>query len=254
MSTAKLGLQLIVYGTRTTEDLPGVLAEVKEVGYDGAEIGAIYGALGADKVIGAFADAGLAMTGIHCGYGDFTDDAKVADHIAFLKAAGAKYLICSGVADNEHIAGYEESGATFNKVGQACKDAGLVFCYHNHAWEFKPLEEGKKGIHTLIASTCPDLVKLNIDVFWVHIGGEVPAEFIAKYSDRVGYYHFKDGEKTADGQTFIELGQGAVDLVAARAATLQYPCDWIICEQDSSQKAAKVSIKESFDYLKKIGF
>jgi sugar phosphate isomerase/epimerase len=97
-------------------------------------------------------------------------------------------------------------------------------------------------------------VKLNIDVFWVHIGGEVPAEFIARYSDRVGYYHFKDGEKTADGQTFIELGQGAVDLVAAREAALKHPLDWIICEQDSSQKEAKVSIRESFDHLKKIGF
>lgn len=254
MSTAKLGLQLIVYGGRFNEDLPGVLAEVKEVGYDGAEIGTLHQTLGADKVIGDFAAAGLALTGVHCGYGEFTDDAKVADDIAFLKAAGSKYLICSGVADNEHIAGYEQSAETFNKVGQACKDAGLTFCYHNHAWEFKPLEGGKKGIHTLIANTDPALVKLNIDVFWVHIGGEVPAEFIAKYADRVGYYHFKDGEKTADGQTFIELGQGAVDLVAARAETLKHPLDWIICEQDRSEKDAKVSIKESFDYLKKIGY
>ena len=250
----KLGLQLIVYGTRTAEDLSGVLAEVKEVGYDGAETGTLHQSQGSDKVIADFANAGLALTGVHCGYAEFTDEAKVADDIAFLKAAGSKYLICSGVADINAIAGYEQSAETFNKVGQMCKDAGVVFCYHNHAWEFKPLEGGKKGIYTLLANTDPELVKLNIDVFWVHIGGEVPAEFIAKYADRVGYYHFKDGEKTADGQTFIELGQGAVDLVAARAETLKHPLDWIICEQDRSEKAARVSIKESFDYLKRIGY
>jgi|LSQX01.3.fsa_nt_gb sugar phosphate isomerase/epimerase len=254
MSTAKLGLQLIVYGGRQSDDLAGVLAEVKQVGYDGAEIGTLHQSMGHDKVIADFKNAGLALTGVHCGYAEFLDDAKVADDLAFLKAAGSKYLICSGVADNNSIAGYEQSAETFNKVGQLCKDQDLVFCYHNHAWEFKPLEGGKKGIHTLIAATDPALVKLNIDVFWVHIGGEVPAEFIARYSDRVGYYHFKDGEKTADGQTFIELGQGAVDLVAAREATLKYPCDWIVCEQDRSTKEPKLSIKESFDYLKKIGF
>lgn len=250
----KIGLQLIVFGPRPTEDLPGVLADVKEVGYDGAETGALYATLGTGAVMRAFQDSGLALTGIHCGYGDMADDAKVADHIGFLKEAGSKYLICSGVADNNSIAGYEQSAETFNKVGQKCKDAGITFCYHNHAWEFKPLEGGQKGIHRLIELTDPAVVKLNIDVFWVHIGGEVPAEFIAKYSDRVGYYHFKDGEKTEEGQTFIELGQGAVDLPAAREAALKYPCDWIVCEQDRTTKDAKVSIKESFDYLKKIGF
>jgi sugar phosphate isomerase/epimerase len=254
MSQAKLGLQLIVYGGRTNEDLAGVLAEVKAVGYDGAETGTLHCTMGSDTVINAFRDAGLALTGIHAGYGDYTDEAKVKDHIAFLQAAGSKYMICSGVADNNSIKGYEDSADTFNKVGQMCKDAGLVFCYHNHAWEFKPLEEGKQGIYTLIERTCPELVKLNIDVFWVHIGGASPAEFIAKYADRVGYYHFKDGSKTADGQTFIELGQGDVDLVGARAEALKHPLDWIICEQDRSEKEAQVSIKESFDYLKQIGF
>jgi len=250
---SKIGLQLIVYGGRQNDDLAGVLAEVKEVGYDGAETGAMYPALGAAAVIATFKDAGLALTGIHCGYGDMADAAKVKDHIAFLQAAGSRFLICSGVADNNSIAGYEASADTFNQVGQMCKDAGLVFCYHNHAWEFKPLEEGKQGIYTLIERTCPEVVKLNIDVFWVHIGGANPAEFIAKYSDRAGYYHFKDGQKTADGQTFLELGQGDVDLVGAKNEALKHPLDWIVCEQDRSELEPKVSIRQSFDYLKSIG-
>jgi sugar phosphate isomerase/epimerase len=250
---SKLGLQLIVYGPRPQEDLEGVLAEVKAVGYDGAETGPMYASLGTDRVMAAFRDNGLALTGIHGGYGEMMDEAKVADHIGFLKQAGSRFLICSGVQDNDTIAGYEASAETFNKVGQMCKDAGLVFCYHNHAWEFRPLEGGKQGIYTLIERTCPDLVKLNVDVFWVHIGGVSPAEFIAKYADRVGYYHFKDGHKTADGQTFIELGQGDVDLVGAKDEALKHPLDWIVCEQDSSTLEAKVSVKQSFDYLKSIG-
>jgi sugar phosphate isomerase/epimerase len=247
---SKLGLQLIVYGQRQREDLAGVLAEVKAVGYDGVEMG---GATDPDAVTATLKSSGLVLTGVHSGYGDYTDEAKVAANIAFLKQAGARFLICSGVADNNSIAGYEASADTFNKVGQMCLDAGLTFCYHNHAWEFKPLEGGKQGIYTLLERTCPKLVKLNIDVFWVHIGGVNPAEFIAQYSDRAGYYHFKDGTKTPDGQTFIELGQGEVDLVGAKDEALKHPVDWIVCEQDRSELEPKVSIKQSFDYLKQIG-
>ena len=38
----------------------------------------------------------------------------------------------------------------------------------------------------------------------VHIGGEEPAQFIARYANRIGYYHIKDG----DTGVFTELGQG----------------------------------------------
>lgn len=252
---AKLGVQLIVFGSRPTEDLPGVLADVAAAGYDGAETGTLYPTLGVGAVVRAFQDAGLALTGIHTGYADMADEDKVAEHIAFLREADSRYLICSGVADNNSLAGYEQSAETFNRVGEMCREAGVVFCYHNHAWEFKPLEGGAKGIHRLCELTDPALVKLCIDVYWVTIGGEQPAEFIARYADRCGYYHFKDGGQDAEGRpTFIELGQGEVDLVSARQATLAPPLDWIVCEQDRSEQDPALSVKQSFAYLKQIGY
>lgn len=250
MSQAKLGLQLIVFGKQPQEDLPGVLADVAEVGYEGAEIGVLYPELGTGAIVRAFQDSGLTLTGIHSGYADIADPAKVEDHIGFLQEASGRYLICSGVANNQSLAGFEASAEVFNEVGQKCQDAGLTFCYHNHAWEFTPLEGGQKGIHKLGELTRPDVVKFCIDVYWVHIGGENPAEFIARYADRAGYYHFKDGDQ---GPTFIELGQGAVDLPAARDAALKHGADWIICEQDRTDKEPKESITESFGYLKQIG-
>jgi sugar phosphate isomerase/epimerase len=251
---SRLGVQLLAFGQRQRDDLAGVLAEVKQVGYDGAEVGGDgHGLLAAEVLTAAFRDAGLSLTGVHVGYGDCANAARVAELIAFLKQAGSRFLICSGVEDLSTISGYEASADTFNTVGQMCLDAGLTFCYHNHAWEFQPLEGGKQGIYTLLDRTCPTLVKLTIDVFWLHISGVNPAAFIARYADRVGYYHFKDGAKTPDGQTFIELGQGDVDLVGARDEALKHPLGWIVCEQDSSQLEPRTSIKQSFDYLKQIG-
>jgi sugar phosphate isomerase/epimerase len=251
---SKLGVQLLAYGERQREDLAGVLAEVKAVGYDGAEAGGDgRGLLGADTIITAFDNAGLALTGLHVGYADCADEARVGELIDFLQRARSRFLICSGVSDRSTLAGYEASTDTFSEVGQRCLSAGLTFCYHNHAWEFERLEGGKQGLYTLLERTSPRLVRLCMDVFWLHIGGEDPAQFIARYADRAGYYHFKDGAKTPDGETFIELGQGEVDLAGARTEALRYPLDWIICEQDRSDLEPRTSISQSFAYLKQLG-
>ena len=249
MADPKLGLQLIVYGGRQDEDLNSVLAEVAEVGYDAVEIGAnSIDDVGADQVNEALSGAGLELCGVHGGYAGYTDPAWVGRAIEFCNACSCDHLICSGVSDRESLQGYVDSALTFNAVGEQCREAGLVFCYHNHAWEFESLD-GSKGIHALINATKPDLVKLCVDVYWVHIGGEDPVEFISCYQDRVGYFHFKDGWEG----TFIELGEGEVDLVAAREAAMEFGAEWIVCEQDRTELMPRESIVKSLAYLREMG-
>ena len=247
MSDARLGLQLIVYGGRQGQDLLGVLKEVAEVGYAGFEGGVnmLDDPAGLNK---ALAETGLALCGVHGGYDSYADLDAVARYCEALLECDSKYLICSGVAPGEGIAPYETTADTFNLVGAQCKQAGVAFCYHNHNWEFEEFG-GVKGIHRLMELTDPDLVKLCTDVYWVTVGGEDPGEFLRRYRDRSGYYHFKDGEPGV----FIELGQGTVDLPASRDAALECGADWIVCEQDSSELEPKDSIAQSFAYLKELG-
>jgi sugar phosphate isomerase/epimerase len=248
MARPKIALQLIVYGERARQDLDGVLREVAEVGYEGIEGGNLFVIHGENLVRELLAETGLAVAGMHSGYADQTDPRKVDANIEFLRAVGSKYYINSGVANNDALEGYETAAEVFNRVGEQCKQAGLIFCYHNHAWEFKTFD-GVKGIHRLMELTDPDLVKLCVDVYWVTIGGEKPAEFIARYADRAIYYHFKDG---APGD-FVELGRGQVDLVAAKEAALTCNPEWIVVEQDRTAKAPKESVDESLKYLRSIG-
>lgn len=249
MAQPKIGLQLIVYGQRTHEDLLGVLREAAEAGYAGIEAGNLFASHGEGLVRDALTDTGLAVAGMHSGYADQTDPAKVEANISYLQAVGSRYYINSGVAQAEGIAAYEQAAETFNAVGEKCREAGLVFCYHNHAWEFQAFD-GVKGIHRLAELTDPALVKLCVDVYWVTIGGEEPEEFVARYADRAIYYHFKDG---APGE-FVELGQGQVDLVASRRAALACDPEWIVVEQDRTTKVPKDSIAESLTYLRQLGF
>ena len=148
MAQPKIGLQLIVYGNKVVEDLASVLREVAEVGYTGIEAGNLFATQGEALVRDLLAETGLAVAGMHSSYGDQTDPAKIEANIAYLKAVGAKYYINSGVANNDTLEGYEIAAETFNRVGAQCKREGLVFCYHNHAWEFKSLRrEGHPPAH-----------------------------------------------------------------------------------------------------------
>jgi sugar phosphate isomerase/epimerase len=247
MPSHQLGLQLIVYGARSGQDLKGVLQEVADAGYAGFE-GGTRQLLDPAALQATMAETGLKLAGAHSGYGEYTDPDHVKQCLDGLLACGSRYLICSGVAPGEGISAYETAADTFNRVGALCRDAGAVFCYHNHAWEFEAFD-GVKGIHRLMELTDPALVKLCTDVYWVTIGKEGPAEFIRHYADRAGYYHFKDG---AEG-SFIELGEGTVDLPAATEAALECGADWIVCEQDRSELEPRLSIARSMAYLRELG-
>jgi sugar phosphate isomerase/epimerase len=245
MAAPRIGVQLIVYRGREQEDLTGVLAEVRRARYDGIEAGNLSSIAPATVVRQMLADHRLVMSGVHTGYGDLEASDRLQSHLEFLQAVGARYLICSGVAPGEGIEAYEKAAETFNRVGEQCQQAGLVFCYHNHDWEFKTFN-GVKAIHRLAEITDPALVQLCVDVYWVTIGGEVPREFIRRYAGRAQYFHFKDGAKGS----FIELGQGTIDLSAARDAALEAGAEWIIAEQDRSDKEPGQSIAESREYMK----
>lgn len=238
MSSPTASIQLIVFGGRNQSDLPGVLSEVAHAGFPAIEAGNLFASHGEATTRELLHKNNLKVSGAHFGYGDFADADKLAANLAYCKAIGTSYLMCSGVADSKTVEGYRTSAKLFNEIGKRAQDSGVSFNYHNHAWEFDDLG-GINGMEILTAETDPDLVKFNIDVFWVWYGNADPVDFIAEHADRAGYYHFKDGKKTTDdkGATrpqFLELGTGDVDLKAAYAAAVGSNAKWITAEQDST--------------------
>lgn len=258
MAHPRISIQLIVYGGRQNDDLEGVLSELAQIGYDAAEIGSNFADADWDEVKAAFDNTGLAMSGVHGGYGQVSQPDWQDNAICFSQALGNQYIICSGVAEGEGIERFEGAAEPFNDMGRKCADAGLTFCYHNHGWEFESFD-GVKGMHRLCELTDPGIVKLNVDVFWVTVGGENPAEFIDRYADRVGYYHFKDGPYTPTGSVapspyeYMELGEGTVDLAGSLAAAMKHDPAWIVYEQDRSELEAKEAARISFEHLKSLG-
>ncbi|MDR0429865.1 MAG: TIM barrel protein [Tannerellaceae bacterium] len=94
----------------------------------------------------------------------------------------------------------------FNEAGKICKEAGLIYGYHNHHMEFqrliKPGDENKNQNPWMplgdqiedifIANTDPSLVCFELDVYWTVRGGNDPLEYLLKHPDRIKALHIKD--------------------------------------------------------------
>ncbi len=115
--------------------------------------------------------------------------------------------------------------------------AGMDFSYHNHNHELV-----KHGRRTWLAALYEDapanVVKAEIDTYWITAGGGDPAQWIRKYPGRQPILHLKDMVITADRETrFAPIGEGNLNwdgiLAAAEASGVQYA----MVEQDNSYGA-----------------
>ncbi len=257
---SKLGIQLIVFGKRGGEDLPGVLADVKAAGYDGAEMG--FRGVPDAEYVELLKKSGLACAGFHTGFSTFTDLEVLKRQAAQLVALGGKHFMCSGVASkgwsDATLDDYKKSAEVFEKAGAALLEQGVHLCYHNHQWEFFDLGDGVQGMDLLAQNTSAKNVQFCLDVYWLACGGADPAAFITKHAERCSYFHLKDGTYDAPAQkplTFTELGRGTVPLKKATIAIKALAPEWVVTEQDNTQIEPAESARISAEYAREtLGF
>jgi 23S rRNA (adenine2503-C2)-methyltransferase len=93
------------------------------------------------------------------------------------------------------------------EIGKVCKANGITLLYHNHDFEFEKTEDGEYVLDALYSEIGPDLLATEIDTCWVNVGGEVPADYIRKYSGRAPIVHLKDfyGERSENMYELIGI-------------------------------------------------
>ena len=249
----KLGIQLIIFGKRSGDDLPGVLADVKAAGYDGAEVGNPTNSTPARAYKQLFDDAGLVCAGYHTGVDALTDLDLVRATAEHMNVVGTRHLMAGGRWPD--AAGYQKAAATLNAAGAVLKDAGITLCYHNHNWELLTLPEGSSGMDILLNQTEVGIVNFCFDLYWAACGGVDLVEFLKTQGHRSDYFHYKDGTwDTGEHKalTFTELGNGDVSLVAATEVVKTFSPAWVTTEQDRTDKDPAISAKISADYARSV--
>jgi sugar phosphate isomerase/epimerase len=213
---ARLGVQL--YTLRSVmSDPEATLGTVASLGYGEVELAGLYG-LSPQALRGLLDDVGLRAPSTHVGLERFLPDAREAlfDEAETL---GHEWLVCPWTPEDRRTPdGYRQLADLFNEAGEAARDRGLSVGYHNHAFEFEPLEGGSNGLQILLERGSPGLLSLQLDLFWAVDAGQDPLEWFAAHPGRWASVHAKD--RTVDGE-MVSVGDGVLDfaeLIDAGAA------------------------------------
>ncbi len=149
-----------------------------------------------------------------------------------------------------------------NLCGERSKDAGVQLFYHNHNFEFAPIE-GSTPYDEMLKIFDRELVKLELDVFWAAVAGQDPAEWIHRIADWMLFLHLKDLKKGSlvpryntdiPPDSFVELGDGMVDIRSILAAAKEAGVRYAIIDQDITQMEDKIaSVNRNTAYIKGLG-
>ncbi len=170
-------------------------------------------------------------------------------------AAGAKYLVWAWLKeeDRQSLDDYKRHIETWNKFSEVCKEAGIQFAYHNHDFEFI-VYDGVKPYDLIMKETDPDLMKFEMDLYWITKAGEDPVEYFKKNPGRYALWHVKDmypGDKF-----FAPVGKGSIDFKRIFENRDLAGMKYFFVEQDSTREGVSPydTIKVSWDYLNNADF
>lgn len=246
---SKVGVQLYTVRTLMEKDVEGTLAGVAAAGYTEVEFAGYFNKTPAE--IKAMLDRhGLVAPSVHAG--NIAPEAW-AQALDAAHVIGHKYIVVPWIPAEARrtLDDWKRVAADFNRIATAAKAAGIQMAYHNHDFEF-PLVEGKVPYDVLLAETDPNLVKLEIDLYWITKGGQDPLAYFARWPGRIPLVHVKDGKGPPDW-AMTEVGSGAIDWKRIFGKSGQAGIQHYFVEHD--QPADPIaSITASCAYLKKLEF
>jgi sugar phosphate isomerase/epimerase len=263
-ATQYIGLQLYTVRDEMQKDPVGTLAKVAKLGFNAVE-GATYTGtetfygMDAANFLKVLKQNGLIMPSSHYRLGEEKVNNepvrgtmlhgwdKAVDNAA---AAGVKYMVCAYLSESERggLDHYKYVAEQLNKAGERCKKADIQLCYHNHAFEFDS-QNGKLPYDILLNDTDTNLVKMELDLYWVSKAGKDAVELFNKYPGRFPLFHIKDMDNTAE-KNFTEVGNGTIDFKKILANADKAGLKYFFVEQDKTPGDPFASIAKSISYIK----
>jgi len=170
-------------------------------------------------------------------------------------AIGSKYLVWAFLKpeDRTSMDDYKRHIETWNKFGEVCKEAGIQFAYHNHDFEFIEFD-GVKAYDVIMKETDPELVKFELDLYWITKSGNDPVEYFQKDPGRFHLWHVKD--MYPEDKSFAPVGQGSMDFRRIFEARETSGMKYFFVEQDATKDGVSPldTIEVSWNYLNNADF
>ena len=137
-----------------------------------------------------------------------------------------------------------------NIAGAQIKKGGLQLAYHNHDFEFVE-QNGQLGYDIILKDTDPELVKLQIDLYWIAHANQSPNYWFKRAPGRFVMWHVKDMHKVS--RDYTELGNGSIDFTRiwpdASLAGLQH---YFVEQGGNFTHDPMRSVADSAEYVKRV--
>ena len=168
------------------------------------------------------------------------------------KLLGHEYLIVPSLTPDTQrsLDAWKVWADRFNIAGAAARKAGIWLAFHNEPDHMKVIE-GKVAYDYFVGLLDPSLVRLQLDVGNMVVGGGDPMAYLAKYRERYWTFHLKD--VVADRTHDTELGTGIFDLKRFLAAVRDIQSKPCYVEQEAP-KDELASAALNWKYVKGLDF
>ncbi|MBR4073428.1 MAG: sugar phosphate isomerase/epimerase [Clostridia bacterium] len=261
-----VALQLYSVRDAMEKDLKGTLAQVKAMGYDGAELAGLYG-YSAVEMKAMLEEAGLKLMSAHVPVTELLKDEVLDDYAA----TGLKFIVIPWMEVAADDDSFKADIAKIQSIGERCKARGMQLLYHNHDFEFQK-KNGEYVLDIYYSSIPSEFLQTEIDTCWANVGGENPAQYVKKYSGKAPIVHLKDfeGEKSDNMYALIgrddkkensgkafgfkPVGYGVQNFPAIVEAAEAAGTQWLVVEMDSPSDGltSLECAEKGINYLKTI--
>ena len=238
-----IGIELYAVRGELTRDLPATLRRVAKIGYEVVEFYSPY--VGwtfpyAKEVRSLLDDLGLRCHSTHNGAASLIDAGTMAKAIELNQILGARHIIAAspprGVKGPD---GWKRVAEQFSAAVEQLKPHGLAPGFHNHASEWKPVEDGGPRIMDILAINTPPAFVLQLDVGTAVEAGVDTVGWIKAHPGRIKSVHLKDwtpGTKEEGKAYRVLFGEGVTpwkELIAAAESV--GGVEYYLMEQEGSR-------------------
>ena len=247
MTTSPVSVQLYTVREALQDDLQGTLNKLAEVGFTQVEPFAFTNFPGLGEALTA---AGLSAPTVHVHFLGESDE-DIAAIFDAARELGIQTVIDPHAPDElwTTAEGVEGIAAQLNHAAKIAAERGLRVGYHNHAHEFENKIDGQNALEYFVSKLDPEVV-IELDTYWVAVGGADPVEVLGWLGDRVVALHIKDGPATKETKDQVAVGAGSLpirEIIEAAPNALR------VIELDDSRDNRFTAVADSFAYLTKEG-
>ena len=245
-----VGLQLYTIRDVMKDDAEGTLRRVAEIGYKEVEFAGYHGREPAEirRILDSLS---LTAPAGHCSVSDLEE--RWSSTVESAHLLGHRYLVVASLPLGKEARpdDYRRYAARLNALGSQCRKEDLAVGFHNHDAEFRPIG-GLLPYDIILEETDPDLVTMELDLYWIVKAGHDPFGYFRKHTDRFSLLHVKDMEKGPPGET-TEVGNGSIDFASLFRAS--YPAvKHYFVEQEHFTASPMTSVEKSWNYLANLEF